>query len=264
MIDDHLGPDGDDDRLEPHLAVLRAELRRPPSASARWNHLAAMRRARDEGVGAQRSATRRPVRAVLVAAAAGVAVLGTTGGLAAAGSLPGPIQDTAATVAGAVGLDLPRATERDPAPPPSTVGARNADPGDDAPGSLDPSRPAAPGAPVEAPGRSGEAPGQTGETPGQSGTAPGRSGTAPGQSGTAPGQSGTAPGRNGTPPSTVPATPTAPGGGGPAPGRSAEAPGQTGSTPGQSGATPAGGAEPPGRSGAAPGRSGAAPGPAAP
>jgi hypothetical protein len=254
VIDGDRDPDGDD-RMAPRLAALRDELVRPPSASARWNHLAAMRRARAQAPAETTRQTRRPVRALLVAAAAGVVVLGTTGGLAAAGSLPGPIQDTAATIAGAVGWDLPRAD--DPAPagreqsPGSTPAATTKD---DAPG---PARPGEPGAPTEAPGRSGEAPGQTGETPGQSGTTPG-------QSGTTPGRSGTAPGKNGTPPSTVPATPAAPGGGGPASGRSGEAPGTTGSTPGQSGETPAGGAEPPGQSGSAPGRSGAVPGPAAP
>jgi hypothetical protein len=230
-------PDGDRPAepadLAPHLDRLREQLLRPPGAQARWDHLAAMRRARAETA----RPVRRPARALVIAAAAGVAVLGATGGLAAAGSLPGPIQDTAARVAGAVGVSLPRASDHgdspgDHGPPASTPPASATEGPADPPGLGRPTDP--PGLTGEGPGRSSEAPGRTGETPG-------------------PG--------HGTP---TPTTPAAPGGGGEAPGRSSEAPGQTGTTPGQSGGTPSEGAEPPGRAGTAPGLAGTVPGPAAP
>ena len=200
--------------------------------------------------------TSRPVRPVrlrrgrvAVAAAAAFAGLVAAGGLAAAGVLPGPIQDEVARLAEPIGVHLP-----------DSGGHHAEDPGQETPGPAvdrQDSDPAAASegsttttAPVIGEGQSGTAPGQSGTAPGQSGAAPGQSGAAPGQSGAAPGQSGAAPGQSGA----------APGQSGAAPGQSGAAPGQSGAAPGQSGTAPGQSGTAPGQSGTDPGRSGTAPG----
>src|SRR6476646_8214858 len=89
------------DSLSLQLQSLRVDLCRAPSAQARWNHLAAMRRAR------QPAPARRGVRGVAAIAAATVGLVAVTTGLAAADRLPGPAQDQVAKLAEIVGLDLP-------------------------------------------------------------------------------------------------------------------------------------------------------------
>src|SRR5215471_12315162 len=71
----------DTDPLVAQLRAMRDELCVAPSGEARWNHVAAMRRA------ARADGTRR-VRTLTVIAAATVGVLGVTTGLAAADRLP--------------------------------------------------------------------------------------------------------------------------------------------------------------------------------
>jgi hypothetical protein len=242
------------DSLSLQLQSLRMDLCRAPSAQARWNHLAAMRRAR------QPVAARRGVRGVAAIAAATVGLVAVTTGLAAADRLPGPAQDQVAKLAEIVGLDLPGNNR--PADPPRaptdtdrpTEGlgslARNpavleqaaAIPGagvtapassEAAPSRSDSTSDTPPDSSATAPGRTGTTPGQTGTTPGQTGTTPGSSGTAPGHTGTGPGGSATAPGTTGAAPGLI----AAPGPSGIAPesaagaGRSDYAPGHTESTP---------------------------------
>ena len=219
------------DPLARQLRAVRDELCRPPAATARWNHLAAMRRAVP-------SARRGPRNALAIAVAT-VGIVGVSTGLAAAGRLPAPAQAQAARLAEIVGVDLPdhdqspaatngepmrvRVTANVPLGTPgraygaSAAATKHPGVGRTPPGRSAPA-PGAVAAPDDGPGR-GEgtehAPGQTGTAPGLSGSAPGQSGSAPGHTGTAPGQSGSAPGQSGS-----------------APGQSGTAPGQSGSAPG--------------------------------
>jgi hypothetical protein len=207
------------DPLEGRLLAVRNELCRPPAATTRWNHIAAMRRARQD-------VRRRSTRNVITTVIATVGFVGVSTGLAAAGHLPAPAQAQAARLAEAVGVEIPghdasapgdRAPERRGTAPSTEIesrgpvaaqigpGAGGAPPGRSVPrvtppGGVDSSPPSG-----TTPGSSGSAPGQTGANPGHGGTPPGPSGTAPGQvkkseptdaSTIAPGASGRAPGHD--------------------------------------------------------------------
>jgi hypothetical protein len=143
--------DGDDELAAP-LHALREELRVPGSEQARWNHLAAMRRAAADPTvelpGEAASTRRRGHRAVVLVAAATVGVLAVTGGLAAAGRLPRVAQNRVADFAEIVGVDLPKH--------------------DDSSRDLD-----RPVTPSTAPGRTGVAPAVGPTGPGATGTLPG-------------------------------------------------------------------------------------------
>lgn len=104
-------------RVAAAVRRLRADLLEAPSEALAARHLAAMvATARAAGptrlVGRlpARSATRR--RAAVLALAAAMTL---TGGLAWAGSLPGPAQDAIAGLATHLGLDLPSSEDRPPA-----------------------------------------------------------------------------------------------------------------------------------------------------
>jgi hypothetical protein len=263
---------GGDDELAAPLHALREELLVPAPAQARWNHLAAMRRAAsdptaeqtvepavDVAAGAEAPRRRSP-RAVVLVAAATVGVVGLTGGLAAAGRLPRVAQDRVADVAEIVGVELPRhddsSTDVDrPTPPTTTPGVSGTAPaagarGPGATGTLPGSSGSAPGHSPTGPGSSERAPGHTKDTSGNAGTTP------PGSSGSAPGQSGGAPGHGGSPPNppNPPSVPTT------APGSSGTAPGRSGGEPGNSGAAPGQRKKQTGAPSVAPGSSGTAPG----
>ena len=231
------------------LLALRDDLCLPPDAFTRARHLAAMDAASSTlapVVGAER---RRRPRAVLLVGAATLGVLALTSGLAAAGTLPAPVQRQAARVAHAVGWDIPghvdpatdephggSSTETRSGTTPQSGRASGSNRG------ADPSTPSAPAVgTVPVPGPSATAPGPPPSAPvpvpGVP-EAPGRSGDAPRPTGSeadAPGSSGSAPGHTDSP---------------------AGAPGNSGNAPGH--ADPGSGA--PGKSGSAPGHSGDAPG----
>ncbi len=158
------------DALADDLASFRDALRTAPSGRAQWVHLAAMRQAANEEAILGRRRTRR-CATVLAAVLGTFGFLGVTGGLAAADSLPGPVQRGVEAVARSVGLEVGGADPSSPVPRDHPATTRDGD------------------APVvTAPGQSGATPGQTGTTPGQSGSAPGQTGSTPGQSSSAPGQ----------------------------------------------------------------------------
>jgi hypothetical protein len=230
------GP-ADLDPVARRLRTMRDELCRPPDPTARWNHVAAMRRAARP--------RRRGPGTVLAIAVATVGIVGTTTGLAAAGHLPGPAQEQAANLAEIVGIDLPGggaassprssnsgddatsppravptvrtsdrtslpvATQRPgaggtppgrsvPAPGTTAPGRRLGAPGlPDPPGHTD--APAA-SAPETSPGNRGAAPGPVGTAPGWSSAPPGHDPDGSGSSELAPGHGATPPGRDGTPP----------------------------------------------------------------
>ncbi len=270
---------GGKDELIAPLHALRDELRVPAPAQARWNHLAAMRRAAADPTVespidptaelptavAPEAARRRNHRALVLVAAATVGVVGLTGGLAAAGRLPRPAQDRVSDFAEIVGVDLPRhedSTDIDRPSTPSTAPGRTG---------------VAPAAGTRGPGATGTPPGASGSAPGHSPTGPGRSGSAPGHTKdttgdtptTAPGSSGSAPGRTGGSPGNPGNAPghtegttdtTAPGNSGNAPGhnktteRSGAAPGNSGNAPGQTTQDASGSTGAPGNSGNAPGQ----------
>src|SRR4051812_2270045 len=237
---------GGDDEVAARLHALREELRAPVPDQARWNHLAAMRRAADPTVvlpvdptaelpveATVAVATSRPRgRVVVLVAAATVGVLGLTGGLAAAGRLPRPAQDRVARFAEVVGIDLPDHDDtRDVGPGNGReiIRPRTTTPAAGATGTAPPAGPRGPGAAGTLPGASGSAPGHSQTGPGGSENAPGHTKdptgttTPPGSSGNAPGQSGEQPGNE-------------PGQSG-SNGNSGNAPGQSGST-GNSGNAP--------------------------
>jgi hypothetical protein len=197
---------------------LREVYLQAPSPTTRDLHLGTMMAAAGLEPDAPRG--RRLWAAALVAVVAVVAF----GGVAQAGVLPGAVQDTIASIASTVGVDLPRSD--DPTKDPAET------PGDDpAVRSEDP-----PGQSEDAPGHGGSAPGQSEDAPGQGGNAPGQSEDAPGQGGNAPGNSENAPGRSGN----TPGPPTQPpGNSGNTPGPPTQPPGNSGNS-GNSGNTPGG------------------------
>ncbi|HEY6532019.1 MAG TPA: hypothetical protein VIY72_06930 [Acidimicrobiales bacterium] len=222
------------EELDAVLADLRTAFVRPAPPDVAADHLARMEAAALEerlpaAAPALAASGAEPVRHHLrrrlaVVAAGVVAVLFGVGGLGYAGALPGPVQDTVASVMEPFGLDLPRSDD-----PPATSdredpssGAGNGARSDEEPGRSG-----------ETPGRSGESPGQSGETPGQSGTTPANGSEPPGQSGESPGQSGSAPGQSGEDPGNSEN----------APGQGATNPGNTGgNSNGNAGGNSAGGA----------------------
>jgi hypothetical protein len=207
-----------DDLFDPTLDALpdeaAAELRTvylvPPSSATEARHLIAMQAA--AGSPASPSVHRR-----LWAVAAAVLAVGLVGfgGLASAGALPGPVQDAVASVASAVGLDLPDADEDDDndnddidpapvttAPPaPGTTPPTTADPIEGTP---------APGHDPNGPGNSENAPGQAPNGPGNSENAPGHDPNGPGNSENAPGQDPNGPGNSENAPGPPEVTPGAP------------------------------------------------------
>jgi hypothetical protein len=243
------------DPIARSLRAIRDELCRPPGATQRWNHVAAMRRA-------ARPPRRRGRGTVFAVAVATVGIVGATTGLAAAGHLPGPAQEQAARLAEVVGIDLPggepaparrsAASREETSSPPRAVPSVRAR--DRAPLPVAAQRPGAGGTP---PGRSVPAPGTTASPP-----APAQSGSAPGHDPDGPGSSELAPGHGGTPPGH---TGAAPGQSGSAPGHDPDGPGSSELAPGHGGTPPGQGGTPPGQAGGAsgpgPGRS--APGPVA-
>jgi hypothetical protein len=230
--------------FDAQLRALREELCVPPSAQARWNHVAAMRRERA-------GARKRRVRSFAVVLAASVGVVGLTTGLAAAGRLPGPAQHQVARLAEVVGVDLPgydhagdTSPRVTPSPLTSTIPPGSAaDPPTALVGPVGPAgpRPVDDVRNVDAPGRSGDAPGQTGNTPGQSGNTPRPSGAGAGDPSTGPGNSASAPGHTDRQSTS--------------PGNSANAPGHTSSAPGHSGEDPGKSASAPGHDSNGPGQS---------
>jgi hypothetical protein len=171
------------DEVSADLDALRRALVHPPSSEIATRHLSritgdAGRALRGQGLAshydelAARREHRR--RRWAVAAVASVGVVLGTGGLAAAGVLPTPVQDVIADVARPFGLDLPHSDD---------------EPGSGGGGSST----------STTSGSSQDAPGQSGDAPGQGGTSPGQSEGAPGQGGTSPGQSDEAPGLGGSP-----------------------------------------------------------------
>jgi len=148
------------DALDALFAELRDELATPLSVEVASRHLDELSAAASEGSFRRRS----PVLRATVAAATCVTLLGVTGGLAAAGALPGPLQDGVAEIAEVVGIDLPGASGHAPGHQPD-------DPNQ--PGKSEHAPGRQPDDPTQ-PGKSEHAPGQQtkGETPGA--TAPGR------------------------------------------------------------------------------------------
>ncbi len=242
------------------LLAMRDELCVAPDLFTRARHLAAMEAAANDVADAVGAAGRQRPRALVLVGAATLGVLALTSGLAAAGTLPAPVQRQAARMAHAVGLEIPgrgdavkevptggsapgpdptsRRSPRpnrgstDPSPPPATVGSgaatgRSSVP---TPAAIPPIPAPAPDVP-DVPGGSGDAPGRTGsgsDAPGNSGNAPGHADpvpSAPGNSGNAPGRTGSdAPGKSGSAPGHAPSTDgpaSAPGNSGNAPGRAA-------------------------------------------
>src|SRR5215203_2396085 len=93
-----------DDEFDGILRALRDELTQPPSSRARWNHIAAMRRAAPDTPARQ---IHLKSRALVAVGGATVGLLALTTALAAAGRLPEVAQDRVARVAETVGLNLP-------------------------------------------------------------------------------------------------------------------------------------------------------------
>ena len=218
--------------LQDVIADLRSTFLVAPDEEVTSRHLAAMRK--EAGVTAPRkfsSSPRSRRRRSLVAVGVGGGLVLATGGLAAAGVLPGPLQGTVAAVAHPFGIQLPSGdsapgTDRTPADQNGGGG-----PSAGTPTSVPPTDPwqSAPGQGGTNPGRSDEAPGQQ-DDPGSSDSAPGHGGDNPGQSDQAPGHGGdnlgqseeapghnptttnpsvTAPGRSkDSPPTTAPTSPT--------------------------------------------------------
>ncbi|HEY7873701.1 MAG TPA: hypothetical protein VIG64_01130, partial [Actinomycetota bacterium] len=115
-----VAPSGDGEPLEAFVGQVREMYSVSPDTAIRERHLARIHQVAGSSAPAPfvPSRTRTPAWLPLrsLAARAGtvaVAAVVTTGGLAAAGALPGPMQDAVSTVASKIGLDLPRADERD-------------------------------------------------------------------------------------------------------------------------------------------------------
>ena len=180
VVEDLAALVGDRDRSQDVVDQLRAALVQPVDEGVAERHLEAIFAAADEhtkGVIDLRSRSRR--RGV-VGGAIAIATLTVTSGLAAAGTLPSPIQDAVSSVASVFSIDLPSSSDSD-------GGIDGVDvPGDDAPGRTG----ATPGA--TAPGQTGDTPSGPEDTPGA--TAPGQTGEPPGGSGSNPGNSGDTPG----------------------------------------------------------------------
>ncbi len=116
------------------VAGLRQSLLVEPPPSVADRHLAAMLAARPVAPSPLAPAEVRPslrTRVLRWAAVAGIAGGVTlSGGLAAAGNLPGPLQDRVSGAAGWLGIDLPRSSPPEPVPaaepdqqdPPATHG----------------------------------------------------------------------------------------------------------------------------------------------
>jgi hypothetical protein len=218
--------------LSDDLRALRDELCVAPNETVRAAHLAAMDRAVTELVPEPLRLPRRRVPALALAAAATVGVLGLTGGLAAAGGLPAPVQHQAARVAGAIGWDIPdHSRPTTPTTPSSTPTApTTARPSTTSlPSSAQPIVPAPQHAPASEPGAA-----STPALPTPSAEPPAAHAPPTATNATAPGSSGVAPGHQD--PTTVPG-----------------APGHSGAAPGQTKRTTATTAAAPGKSGAAPG-----------
>jgi hypothetical protein len=198
---------GPDANLLPDVQAIAVDLRtvfvRDPQPETAAQHVAAMVSVSLAPVVPLR---RRRKRAAVVGAVALVGVM-ASGGLAAAGVLPAPLQSGVAHLVRPIGIDLPDSGSHagqegsgDPAPDRGQT--------DRAPGQQD----------DPSPSTSTEAPGQSGDTPSPSTPAPGQSGDTPSPSTPAPDQSGDTP---------SPSTP-APGQSGASSSRSDTAPGQTG------------------------------------
>ncbi|MGZ4735257.1 MAG: hypothetical protein ACXVJW_18825 [Acidimicrobiia bacterium] len=235
--------------LGDQLRELRDELCVAPDEHVRAAHLAAIDAAVMDAAAHRMPRPEYPSRRTRVfalTAAATIGVLGITGGMAAAGTLPGPAQREVARVADAVGWEIPGhpgasvhvpASDAKPGRKSPSASTTTSVHGEGRSGKQTPaatngaSDTTAPTGPVTSPGNSGTAPGQTGTTPGQTGTTPGQSGSgsgAPGNSGNAPGQTNSSPGKSGA----------APGLTGMAHGNAANAPGNSGIAPGSSGSAP--------------------------
>jgi hypothetical protein len=149
------------ERLDAAVAELQTELLVAPSPEVAQRHLDAMRDAASGSHGRRRSPTLRSALALVAC----VTLFGVTGGLAATGALPAPVQTGVSDVVRVVGIDLPTPATRAP-------GHTDDDPtipgkSDVAPGHL-PDDPSTPGKSDVAPGHQND--GQ--DTPGA--TAPGR------------------------------------------------------------------------------------------
>ena len=151
---------GDDDLARRAVDDLRRELVRPFDADLTARHLATMGTAARERQVASTADTidlrARRIRRGAIGTVVGLVALGTTGGLAAAGQLPAPLQDAVSRVAGVVSIEVPRSTPNVTVEVPATPGTTGETPG------------------ATAPGQTGDTPGTTGDTPGA--TAPGQQG----------------------------------------------------------------------------------------
>ena len=172
---------GDPEAARRALDELREHLVAPLDTDVTNHHLDAMVAATGPNTDVIDLRSRRARRAITGTVIGALALVGT-GGLAAAGHLPGPVQDTVSRIAGAIAIDIPRSTPGDTVEPPTTPGdtapGRSVDdhPRDTAPGRVDGDR----GRPDSVPGDT--APGQQGppdSVPGD--TAPGQPGQGQGQ-----------------------------------------------------------------------------------
>ena len=200
--------DPTDERLQPVVAELRRLYLVAPAAAVEEQHLARMIAVRETSAAAVVAPLGRiRRRRAAVAGAIVAATMAGSIGLAAAGVLPGPLQNAAAAAVRPLGLQL-HTTDPEAPPAGSQPAATTTVPGTgNGTGS----------AADDAPGRGGENPGQSADSPGQA-TDPGRSQDAPGHGEDNPGRSDEAPGHTGE-----------------APGKSAEAPGHGGDKPGNPG-----------------------------
>ncbi|MBA3290917.1 MAG: hypothetical protein H0U17_05420, partial [Actinobacteria bacterium] len=138
LAGEHAGDDTSLDDLAAFARDAKAAFRSVPGGAIRATHLAAMNEASANLQGdpvATRAAAASPspprrwklVLTHLLAslgakvALVGVAVAATTGGLAAAGSLPQPAQDALANAAEKVGFELPAGDMRDENGPPEDL-----------------------------------------------------------------------------------------------------------------------------------------------
>ena len=172
-------------------ADLRGLFVRQPRPDTTARHLAAMVSAISAPV--VPIAARR-MRAALAGTAVAAGLL-ATGGFAAAGVLPGPVQVGVAKAAHTIGIDLPDSSENDDGPGSDQAPEKEGtDPGkaDEAPGQQD--QTGAPGNSENAPGQGATNPGKADEAPGQQ-DQPGNSENAPGLGGENPGRSDIAPGQ---------------------------------------------------------------------